>query len=191
MSAASAASLFSTRRNSHPVQIEGANFLNLLIVDDDRAIRETCREVAQSLGFRPRWRSAPNRPPTARQLEHRRGAARFAAARRGRPGGAARDQAASPGCPGDCRHRLWHRAVGGAGDERWRLRLRHQALQHGRTAPAAGAGGRASSTEDRKPDVARDHQVAAGLRQHHRARARNGKALPHDRQSRTERRIPC
>jgi CheY-like chemotaxis protein len=34
-----------------PVQIEGANFLNLLIVDDERAIREVCREVAQSLGF--------------------------------------------------------------------------------------------------------------------------------------------
>src|SRR6202051_1010903 len=32
-------------------QTEGANFLNLLIVDDDRAIREACREVAQSLGF--------------------------------------------------------------------------------------------------------------------------------------------
>jgi DNA-binding NtrC family response regulator len=36
---------------NHPPQIEGANFLNLLIVDDDRAIREACREVAQSLGF--------------------------------------------------------------------------------------------------------------------------------------------
>ena len=34
-----------------PSQIEGANFLNLLIVDDERAIREICREVAQSLGF--------------------------------------------------------------------------------------------------------------------------------------------
>ena len=33
------------------LQIEGANFLNLLIVDDERAIREVCREVAQSLGF--------------------------------------------------------------------------------------------------------------------------------------------
>ncbi|HEY7095307.1 MAG TPA: sigma-54 dependent transcriptional regulator [Terriglobales bacterium] len=32
-------------------QIEGANFLNVLIVDDERAIREACREVAQSLGF--------------------------------------------------------------------------------------------------------------------------------------------
>jgi len=32
-------------------QIEGANFLNLLIVDDERAIREACCEVAQSLGF--------------------------------------------------------------------------------------------------------------------------------------------
>lgn len=36
---------------NQPPQIEGANFLNLLIVDDDRAIREACREVAQSLGF--------------------------------------------------------------------------------------------------------------------------------------------
>jgi len=32
-------------------QIEGANFLNLLVVDDERSIREACREVAQSLGF--------------------------------------------------------------------------------------------------------------------------------------------
>ena len=37
--------------HSHTPQIEGANFLNLLIVDDDRTIREACREVAQSLGF--------------------------------------------------------------------------------------------------------------------------------------------
>jgi DNA-binding NtrC family response regulator len=36
---------------SQPSQIEGANFLNLLVVDDDRAIREACREVAQALGF--------------------------------------------------------------------------------------------------------------------------------------------
>jgi two-component system response regulator HydG len=34
-----------------PLQIEGANFLNLLIVDDDRVVREACREVAQALGF--------------------------------------------------------------------------------------------------------------------------------------------
>src|SRR5216684_2068449 len=32
-------------------QIAGANYPNLLIVDDERAIREACREVAQSLGF--------------------------------------------------------------------------------------------------------------------------------------------
>jgi len=32
-------------------QLEGANFLNLLIVDDERAIREACRDVAQVLGF--------------------------------------------------------------------------------------------------------------------------------------------
>jgi DNA-binding NtrC family response regulator len=32
-------------------QIQPANFLNLLIVDDERSIREACRDVAQSLGF--------------------------------------------------------------------------------------------------------------------------------------------
>ncbi len=36
---------------SYQPQIEGANFLNLLVVDDERAIRDACREVAQSLGF--------------------------------------------------------------------------------------------------------------------------------------------
>jgi DNA-binding NtrC family response regulator len=32
-------------------QVMAANFLNLLIVDDERAIREACREVALSLGY--------------------------------------------------------------------------------------------------------------------------------------------
>src|SRR5437773_5891275 len=31
-------------------QIEGANLLNLMIIDDERAIREVCRDVAQPLG---------------------------------------------------------------------------------------------------------------------------------------------
>ena len=33
-------------------QIEGANLLNLIIVDDERAIREACREIASSLGLK-------------------------------------------------------------------------------------------------------------------------------------------
>jgi two-component system response regulator HydG len=45
------ASSAATLSHGHSAQIEGANFLNLLIVDDDRTIREGCREVAQSLGF--------------------------------------------------------------------------------------------------------------------------------------------
>src|SRR5574340_1041973 len=32
-------------------QIPGANLLNLLIVDDERAVREACREAAQGAGF--------------------------------------------------------------------------------------------------------------------------------------------
>ena len=48
---ASTAVLSHSTSPSHPLQIERANFLNLLIVDDDRTIREACREIAQSLGF--------------------------------------------------------------------------------------------------------------------------------------------
>ena len=32
-------------------EMEPANFLNLLIVDDERSVREACREVAHSLAF--------------------------------------------------------------------------------------------------------------------------------------------
>ena len=35
----------------NPPQLEAANLLNLLIVDDERTVREVCREVAQSLGY--------------------------------------------------------------------------------------------------------------------------------------------
>src|SRR5271167_1596944 len=35
----------------HPPQLEAANLLNLVIVDDERAVRDVCREVAQSVGF--------------------------------------------------------------------------------------------------------------------------------------------
>src|ERR1700704_5799788 len=49
--ASTATVLSHSHSHSHSPQLEGANFLNLLIVDDDRTIREACREVAQSLGF--------------------------------------------------------------------------------------------------------------------------------------------
>ncbi|MGA7295862.1 MAG: sigma-54 dependent transcriptional regulator [Terriglobales bacterium] len=48
MFTASTAVVFS---HTHMPQIEGANYLNLLIVDEDRTIREACLEVAHSLGF--------------------------------------------------------------------------------------------------------------------------------------------
>ena len=35
----------------NPLRLQGANFLNLLVVDDERSVRDVCREVAQSLGF--------------------------------------------------------------------------------------------------------------------------------------------
>ena len=35
-----------------PSPHEGTNFLNLLLVDDERAVREACRDVAEGLGFK-------------------------------------------------------------------------------------------------------------------------------------------
>jgi DNA-binding NtrC family response regulator len=52
MTSAVMSPLTSTPVSSTP-QIKPANFLNLLIVDDERSIREACREVAQALGFNP------------------------------------------------------------------------------------------------------------------------------------------
>jgi two-component system response regulator HydG len=49
-------------------QIEGANFLNLLIVDDDRSVREACREVAASLGFNAQV--AESAESACRHLDH-------------------------------------------------------------------------------------------------------------------------
>ena len=37
-----------------------ANLLNLLIVDDERSVRESCREVAQTLGFATRIADSPD-----------------------------------------------------------------------------------------------------------------------------------
>jgi two-component system response regulator HydG len=66
MFTASAAIL--THSQSRPPQIEAANFLNLLIVDDDRTIRDSCREVAQSLGFNTQV--AESTEQALRQLDH-------------------------------------------------------------------------------------------------------------------------
>ncbi|MBI3477932.1 MAG: sigma-54-dependent Fis family transcriptional regulator [Acidobacteria bacterium] len=54
---------------SRPPQIEGANFLQLLIVDDDRAVREACRDVALTLGFDPQ--TAESAEQAYRALESR------------------------------------------------------------------------------------------------------------------------
>jgi FixJ family two-component response regulator len=68
-------------------QIQPANFLNLLIVDDERSIREACREIAQSLGYSAAAAdSAEQAYRLSRHSAFRRRPARFAAARRGRAG---------------------------------------------------------------------------------------------------------
>lgn len=54
-----AAALSPVHNPTHIAQIEGANFLNLLIVDDDRTVRDACRDVAQSLGFNTHLSETP------------------------------------------------------------------------------------------------------------------------------------
>jgi hypothetical protein len=44
----------------NPPQLETANLLNLVIVDDERAIHDVCREVAQSWVSTPWWLSRRN-----------------------------------------------------------------------------------------------------------------------------------
>jgi hypothetical protein len=45
---------------AHPTQIDGANLLTLMVVDDDHAIRKACMEVAQSMVSIPALRTRPN-----------------------------------------------------------------------------------------------------------------------------------
>ena len=45
------ATMYSTETISPPETVAETNLLNLLIVDDERAVRESCREVAETLGF--------------------------------------------------------------------------------------------------------------------------------------------
>ena len=110
-------------------QIEAANFLNLLIVDDERSIREACREVAQSLGFSAV--AADSAEQAYRMLDSQTFDAvllDLAPAGRRRPGCSATHQGTAPGSRRHRGHRLRHGAVGGAGHEEWRLRLRDQTV---------------------------------------------------------------
>ena len=109
-------------------QILAANFLNLLIVDDERSIRDACREVASSLGFMAHvadsaehaFRLLQSQTIDAILLDLRLpGAGGLEALRRIK---AHHPDALVIVVTG------YDRAVGGAGHETWRIRIRHQAL---------------------------------------------------------------
>ena len=51
--------VLSTDTESHVVPSAETNLLNLLIVDDERSVRESCREVAETLGFTTRIAESP------------------------------------------------------------------------------------------------------------------------------------
>ena len=106
-------------------QSQPANFLNLLIVDDERSIREACREIAQSLGFaacaadsaEQAYRHLDSQAFDAVLLDLRLpGVGGLEALRRIRE---RRPEAVIIVVTG-----YRHRAVSRAGHEKWRLRLR-------------------------------------------------------------------
>src|SRR3974377_1519317 len=51
--------VLTTETEPHVSQNADANLLNLLIVDDERAVRESCRDVAEALGFTTRIADSP------------------------------------------------------------------------------------------------------------------------------------
>ncbi len=51
--------MLTVETESHAAQNADSNLLNLLIVDDERSVRESCREVAQTLGFATRIADSP------------------------------------------------------------------------------------------------------------------------------------
>ena len=138
-------------------QIEGANFLNLLIVDDERAIREVCRDVAQSMGFNTH---------IADSAEH--------AYRMLDPHGidVVLLDLKLPGAGGlEALHQIHERrpdvvviVVTGygtgpfrrAGNEKRRLRLCHEAFQHGRTEAIAKPRGKSLEAKDGEPGATRE-----------------------------------
>ena len=44
-----------------PTPVDNPTLLNLLIVDDERGVREACREAAATLGYRATGRTLPSR----------------------------------------------------------------------------------------------------------------------------------
>ena len=146
-------------------QMQGANFLNLLILDDDRAVREASRDVGHSLGFSTHiaesaeqaYRMLDNNSIDAVLLELRAAGASGMKAlhtiKRHRPDavvivltGYGTVQSAVQAMKG------------------WRLRLRHQTFQYGRTVLPAGTGRQASARQNGGSRAARDIPVAPGLR---------------------------
>ncbi|HZD33181.1 MAG TPA: sigma-54 dependent transcriptional regulator [Candidatus Angelobacter sp.] len=53
------ATVLTVESEPHTFQNADANLLNLLIVDDERSVRESCRDVAQALGFSTRIADSP------------------------------------------------------------------------------------------------------------------------------------
>lgn len=51
--------MLTSEAEPHNLQNADANLLNLLIVDDERSVRESCRDVAQTLGFTTRIADSP------------------------------------------------------------------------------------------------------------------------------------
>lgn len=168
-----------------PRLVENLALLNLLIVDDERAVREACKEAAVALGYRTS--ASESTEHALRLLDSQNIDVVLLDLKMPGAGGLELLRHVKQ------RHsevevvvvtRTRHRGIRGPGHESWRLRLRHQTVQLGRTQAAAGAGRSPPEAQDREPDAARKNQIQTGFRQHYRPRTRNGQTLPHHREGR-------
>ena len=164
-------------------QIMAANFLNLLIVDDERSIRDACREVALSLGFIAHVADSAEHAYRLLQVQSI---------------DAVLLDLRLPGAGGleALRQIKAHRpealviVVTGYGT----VQSAVQAMKNGAyeyvTKPFSidelklcWSAFHPPQAENRKPHPAREAQIQARIRRHRRPRSGDGKTLPHHRQS--------
>jgi DNA-binding response OmpR family regulator len=167
--------------------MEATNFLNLLIVDDERAIREVCREVAQSLGFNTAV--ADSAEHAYRLLETQNIDVVLLDLK-------------LPGAGGlEALHQIGERkpdavivVVTGYGTVQSAVQAMKNAACDYVTKPFSMEELRLLlervsghlKLKNGKPDVTREDQIQAGFREHRRSGAGDGKTLSHHRQSRAQ-----
>jgi hypothetical protein len=145
MTAAIAPSTFLVPKPPH---VESLSLLNLLIVDDERAVREACREAAGALGYRTS--ASESAEQALRLIESQNIDVMLLDLKLPGTGGLEVLRKLSAGGPisKSCGHRPRNGGIGRAGNEGRCLRLCHEAFQPRGTKASAGTRGRPPQAED-------------------------------------------